>query len=117
MLLKKINFHNICSELFNKGIITGAVVCQSNGNIVYISSNWIIEPLDLAQCIKKWQSQEQYTILQGRKYAFLLNTKEYFSGINYKYKDFLIGAVSPNNEELQKRLLDKLRVKFVDTMI
>jgi len=48
----------------------------------------------LAQCIKKWQAHGQFTHFQGRKFALLLNTAEYFSGTNFKDKDFLLGAAS-----------------------
>ncbi|MHA1585480.1 MAG: hypothetical protein ACTSVU_05515 [Promethearchaeota archaeon] len=89
-----IDFDSICTELFNKGIIIAAVVCRLNGEIVYISSNWSVEPNDLSQCIKKWQSHGQFTKLQDRKYSLLMNTQEYFTGINYKDKDFIIGAAS-----------------------
>jgi hypothetical protein len=98
--IKPINFHRICSELFSKGSIIGAVVCRIHGGIVYISSNWNVEPSDLAQCIKKWQDQEQFITLQGHKYALLLNTKEYFSGTNYKDESFLIGARSPKTVKI-----------------
>ena len=89
-----IDFDSICTELFNKGIIIAAVVCRHNGEIVYISSNWSVEPNDLSQCIKKWQSHGQFTKLQDRKNSLLMNTQEYFTGINYKDKDFIIGAAS-----------------------
>ena len=59
-----------------------------------MSSNWTVEQSDLAQCIKKWQAHGQFTNFQGRKFALLLNTPEYFSGTNFKDKDFLLGAAS-----------------------
>jgi hypothetical protein len=107
--IKPINFQRICSELFSKGIIIGAVVCRINGKIVYISSNWNVEPSDLAQCIKKWLSQGhsitkngnlKVIALQSRKYSLLLNTKEYFSGKNIKDESFLIGACSPKTVKI-----------------
>ena len=64
-----------------------------------MSSNWSVEASDLAQCIKKWQARGQFTKLQGRKYSLLLNTQEYFSGTNFKDKDYLIGAGSPNEDD------------------
>ena len=64
-----------------------------------MSSNWSVEASDLAQCIKKWQALGQFTKLQGRKYSLLLNTQDYFSGTNFKDKDFLIGAASPNEDD------------------
>ncbi len=89
-----IQFDKILEELFSKGIVIAAVVCRRNGETVYTSSNWSVDPSDLSQCIKKWQSRGQFTHLQDRKYALLMNTPEYFSGINFKDKDFLLGAAS-----------------------
>lgn len=91
-----IDFDAICTELFNKGLIIAAVVSRKNGEIVYISSNWQIEPDDLKQCISKWQSRSQFVKLQDVKYSLLMNTAEYFSGVNYKERSFLCGAVSPD---------------------
>ncbi|MHA1673608.1 MAG: hypothetical protein ACTSYI_08260 [Promethearchaeota archaeon] len=89
-----IDFEGICNELFAKGIVIAAVVARTNGEIVYISSNWEVEPDDLAQCIKKWKSRSQFLKLQGEKYSLLLNTAEYFSGVNFKERSFLLGAIS-----------------------
>ena len=97
---KPINFHLICSNLFDQGIITGAVVCRINGDIVYISSNWNVEPSELAQCIKEWQTQGQFITLQGRKYSILRrDIEEYFLGANYKDESFLFGAASPDEND------------------
>ena len=111
---KPINFHRICSNLISKRIITGAVVCRSNGDIVYMSSNWNVEASDLKQCLKKWQEQEQwqpvfeidklvnkdqFITLQGRKYSILRFTDEYFLGANLKDESFLMGARSPHKLE------------------
>lgn len=90
-----IDFDSIFTELFNKGIIIAAVVARRNGEIVHISSNWALDPTDVQQCIEKWQKRSQFTMLQDRKYSLLMNTEEYFSGVNYKERDFLVGAVSP----------------------
>ncbi len=89
-----IDFEGICNELFAKGIVIAAVVARTNGEIVYISSNWEVEPDDLAQCISKWKSKSQFLKLQGEKYSLLMNTSEYFSGVNYKERSFLLGAIS-----------------------
>ena len=94
-----IEFEKILDDLFAKGIVIAAVVCRRNGEIAYSSSNWSVEPNDLSQCIKKWQSRGQFTFLQDRKYALLMNTPEYFSGINFKDKDFLLGAASLDEED------------------
>ncbi|MHA1718930.1 MAG: hypothetical protein ACTSWX_15895 [Promethearchaeota archaeon] len=94
-----IDFESILNELFSKGIVIAAVVARYNGEIVHISSNWSVEQDDLKQCIKKWQSRGQFTHLQDRKYSLLMNTPEYFSGINFKDKDFLIGAASPDEDD------------------
>ena len=90
-----IDFDSIFTELFNKGIIIAAVVARRSGEIVHISSNWDLDPADVQQCIDKWQKRSQFTKLQDRKYSLLMNTEEYFSGVNYKERDFLVGAVSP----------------------
>lgn len=92
-----INFDDIFTELFNKGIIIAAVVARRNGEIVHISSNWNLDPADVKQCVDKWQKKSQFTKLQDRKYSLLMNTDEYFSGVNYKARDFLVGAVSPDD--------------------
>ena len=89
-----IDFENILQELFQKGIVIAAVVCRYNGEIIYTSSNWSVEQSDLAQAIKKWQAKSQFLHFQERKYALLMNTPEYFSGVNFKDKDFLLGAGS-----------------------
>ena len=89
-----IDFEGICNELFAKGIVIAAVVARTNGEIVYISSNWEVESEDLAKCIKKWKSRSQFLYLQGEKYSLLLNTPEYFSGVNFKERSFLLGAIS-----------------------
>ncbi len=89
-----IDFEGILKELFSKDIVIAAVVCRYDGEIVHSSSNWVVEQSDLAQCIKKWKSRGQFTFLQDRKYALLMNTPEYFSGVNFKDKDFLLGAAS-----------------------
>ncbi len=93
-----IDFDEIFSELFNKGIIIAAVVARINGDVVHISSNWSLDPEDIRLCIDKWQKRSQFTKLQDRKYSLLMNTAEYFSGVNYKARDFLVGAVSPEGE-------------------
>jgi hypothetical protein len=94
-----INFEAIMNELFSKGLVIAGVVSRSNGQIVYISSNWSVDPADLQQCITKWQSRGQFTMLQNIKYSLLMNTAEYFSGVNYKDKTWLCGAASldPND--------------------
>ena len=89
-----IDFEGIIHELFSKGIVIAAVVARKNGQIVYISSNWSVEQADLAECIKKWQARGQFTTLQGIKYSLLMNTAEYFSGINFSERSFLLGAAS-----------------------
>jgi hypothetical protein len=94
-----IDFDGILNELFAKGIVIAAVVCRYNGEIVHSSSNWVVEQSDLAQCIKKWQSRGQHTFLQDHKYALLMNTPEYFSGVNFKDKDFLLGAASLDEDD------------------
>jgi hypothetical protein len=94
-----IQFEAIMTDLFNKGIVIAGVVCRNNGEIVYISSNWSVEPSDLAQCIKGWQARSQFVNLQSIKYSLLMNTPEYFSGINYKDKTWLFGAASPGDEK------------------
>jgi len=94
-----IDFEGILNDLFSKGIVIAAVVCRYNGEIVFTSSNWSVEASDLGQCIKKWQSRGQHTYLQDRKYALLMNTPEYFSGVNFKDKDFLLGAASLDEDD------------------
>ncbi|MHA1510363.1 MAG: hypothetical protein ACTSRX_01435 [Promethearchaeota archaeon] len=94
-----IDFEGILNDLFSKGIVIAAVVCRYNGEIVHTSSNWSVEQSDLSQCIKKWQSRGQFTHLQDRKYALLMNTPEYFSGVNFKDKDFLLGAASLDEDD------------------
>ncbi|MCF2139023.1 MAG: hypothetical protein K9W44_03090 [Candidatus Lokiarchaeota archaeon] len=94
-----IDFEGICNELFSKQLIIAAVVSRKNGEIVYISPNWEIDPSDLAQCISKWQSHSQFLKLQDVKYSLLMNTAEYFSGVNYKDRTFLCGAISPDPED------------------
>ncbi len=89
-----INFEAILTELFNKGIVIAALVARRNGEIVYCSSNWSAEASDVAQCINKWLSHSQLTTLQGIKYSILMNTDEYFSGVNFKERTFLLGAAS-----------------------
>ena len=89
-----IDFEGICNELFAKGIVIAAVVARKDGEIVYISPNWEVDPSDLGECISKWQSRAQFVKLQGEKYSLLLNTAEYFSGVNYKERSFLLGAIS-----------------------
>ena len=90
-----IDFEGIFAELFNKGIIIAAVVSRRNGEIVHISSNWSVDPSDLKKCIDNWQKKSAFTKLQDRKYSLLLNTEDYFSGVNYKDRDYLLGAASP----------------------
>jgi hypothetical protein len=94
-----IDFEGIINELFSKQIVIAAVVSRRNGEIVYISSNWEVDPSDLAQCIKKWQSRSQFVTLQDVKYSLLMNTAEYFSGVNYKERSFLLGAISPQESD------------------
>jgi hypothetical protein len=95
-----IDFEGILNELFNMGIIIAAVVARRNGEIVYTSSNWSVEPSDIAKCVKQWQAKGQYVNLQGVKYSCLLNEVDYFSGTNYKEKTWLFGAASPiENDE------------------
>ena len=94
-----IDFEGICNELFAKGIVIAAVVARTNGEIVYISSNWEVESDDLAKCIKKWKSRSQFLYLQGEKYSLLLNTAEYFSGVNFKERSFLLGAISMDEND------------------
>ena len=89
-----IDFEGIITELFNKGIVIAAVVARKNGEIVYISSNWSVEPNDISQCIKKWLAHSQFVKFQDIKYALLMNTEEYFSGVNFKERSFLLGAAS-----------------------
>ena len=89
-----IDFEGILNDLFSKGIVIAAVVCRSNGEIIYCSSNWTVEQADLAQSIKKWQGKSQFLYFQDRKYALLMNQPDYFTGINFKDKDYLLGAAS-----------------------
>lgn len=94
-----IDFDGILNDLFSKGIVIAAVVCRYNGEIVHTSSNWTVEASDLAQAIKKWQAKSQFLKFQDRKYALLMNTQEYFSGVNFKDKDFLLGAASLDEDD------------------
>lgn len=94
-----IDFEGPMNDLFNKGIVIAGVVSKINGEICYISSNWSVEPSDLAQAIKGWQARAQFVTLQGIKYSLLMNTQEYFSGVNYKDKTWLFGAVSPGTDD------------------
>lgn len=94
-----IDFEAICNELFAKEIVIAAVVSRKNGDIVYISPNWEIDPSDLGQCISKWQSRSQFVKLQDVKYSLLMNTAEYFSGVNYAERSFLLGAISPDEND------------------
>ena len=92
-----IDFEEICQrQIFDMGLCTAAVVARMNGEIMYISNNWSVEPDDIAQCISNWQKRGQFVKLQGIKYSCLMNQPEYFSGINYAEKSFLIGAASPD---------------------
>jgi len=96
----KIKFEKILkSEVFKKGIIKKAVVARADGKIVYISKNWKLKPSDIKQCIKSWQSKGQSVQLQDSKYSCLRNELEFFSGVNSKKKSFLIGAISPDEED------------------
>jgi hypothetical protein len=93
--LMPIQFEAIMTELFNLGIVIAGVVSNKNNDIVYCSSNWSVERNDLANVIKGWQARSQFVNFQGIKYSMLLQQQEYFSGINYKEKTWLIGAASP----------------------
>ncbi|MHA1521486.1 MAG: hypothetical protein ACTSRK_14985 [Promethearchaeota archaeon] len=94
-----IDFEGICQELFDKGIVIAAVVARLDGEIVYISPNWEIESSDIAQCISKWKSRSQFLKFQDVKYSLLMNTPEYFSGVNYKERTFLLGAISLDEDD------------------
>ncbi len=95
-----IDFENILqTQVFDMGICVAAVVARRDGEIVYISNNWSVEPDDIAQCISTWQKRGQFVKLQDIKYSCLMNQPEYFSGINYKEKSFLIGAASPDEDD------------------
>ena len=96
----KIKFEKILkSEVFKKGIIKKAVVARADGKIVYISKNWKLKPSDIKQCIKSWQGKGQSVQLQDSKYSCLRNELEFFSGVNSKKKSFLIGAISPEEDD------------------
>ena len=86
-------------EAFQSGIVIAAVVARGNGEIVYMTDNWSVEPSDIKQCISNWQKKAQFVKFQGIKYACLMNQPEYFSGVNYKDKAFLIGAATPDPED------------------
>ena len=104
-----IDFDGIFAELFNKGIIIAAVVSRRNGEIVHISSNWSVDPTDLKKCIDNWQKKSAFTKLQDRKYSLLMNNEDYFSGVNYKDRDYLLGAASPEENALSVCHVTKTR--------
>jgi hypothetical protein len=87
------------NDLFSKGIVIAGVVTNQAGEITYISNNWTVGASDIAQCLKGWQNRGQFVNLQGVKYSMLMNTPEYFSGINYKDKTWLLGAISIGDPE------------------
>ncbi|MHA1646392.1 MAG: hypothetical protein ACTSVL_02365 [Promethearchaeota archaeon] len=96
----KIQFEKILkSEVFKKGIIKKAVVARADGKIVYISKNWKLKPSDIKQCISSWHSKVQFVELQETKYSCLRNELDFFSGVNSKKKSYLIGAISPDEED------------------
>ena len=98
--MSQIDFAGILQrQVFDMGIVIAAVVARMNGEIVYISDNWSVDPSDIQQCISKWQTRGQFVTLQDVKYSCLMNQPEYFSGINYKEKSFLIGAASPDEND------------------
>jgi len=96
----KIKFEKILkSEVFKKGIIKKAVVARADGKIVYITKNWKLKPSDIKQCISSWQNKGQSIQLRETKYSCLKSELEFFSGVNYKKKSFLIGAASPEEND------------------
>jgi hypothetical protein len=96
----KIKFESILkSEVFKKGIVKAAVVARSNGKIVYSSKKWKLDPSDIKQCISSWQSMAQFVTLQGVKYSCLRTEPGFFSGVNFKKKTYLVGAISPDPKE------------------
>ena len=96
----KIKFDSILkSEVFKKGIIKKAVVVKANGKIIFNSKKWKLDSSDIKQCISSWQSSAQFVTLQGEKYSCLRNEPGFFSGFNIKKKTYLIGAVTPDEDE------------------
>ena len=96
----KIKFESILkSEVFKKGIIKKAVVARADGKIIYISKKWKLKPSDIKQCISSWQSKNQFVQLQETKFSCLRNELDFFSGVDSKKKSFLIGAVSPDEDD------------------
>ena len=93
-----IDFEAIFADLFEKGIIIAAVVTRRNGEIVHTSSNWAVDPTDIKRCLDSWLKKSQFLKLQEVKYSLLLNTEDYFSGVNYKERSFLMGASSPEED-------------------
>ena len=84
------------SQVFDMGIVIAAVVARINGEIVYCSDNWSVDPADVKQCISAWQKKGQFVKFQDIKYSCLMNQPEFFSGVNYKEKSFIVGAASPD---------------------
>ena len=90
-----IDFNGIMNDLFQGGLVIAGVVLKKGENIVYCSSNWSIELNDLKNCISGWNQKAQFVMLQGIKYSMLLSQLDFFSAINYKDKNWLVGAASP----------------------
>jgi Leucine-rich repeat (LRR) protein len=93
--LNIMDFERIMKDLYAAGLITAGLVARKNGQILYISENWIAESEDVRKCLNAWQSRAQFITFQNVKYSILFSQPEHFSAVNSKEKVWLVGAVSP----------------------